>query len=327
MAELKHADLRNVDLRGASLRGISLRRADLRGANLDSADLHRARLQASLLGGASLVKANLYWANLTWTDLTSADLSDASLRFANLDGANTLGTTFAKADLGFALLARLRSPSRSLLDVDKLQGASIDWATIAEMLHMGHEHVVRFLTGSGMAPVVATYLVDSLRSLDEAGLFSVMQSVFISYGQPDAAFAERLRNALLANGVRTWFYPRDAVAGEVHYSHLHRQIHAHDRAIVCCSRASLTRNGALHELTTLLKREQREGGASIIIPVLLEGDVLDSSTPPPWWPAGFEVAFEELTGRVAIDLSDWERSESSWDEGIRRLLLGLRKPD
>ena len=334
-ADLSHADLRNADLGGAQLEWANLSMAALGGVNLAEAYLERANLvganlEVAEIWDAKLIEANLSRANLDGVDLRASDLSGANLTSANLTDADLTATVLTDANLGGAdltdaTLVDVTLPA-SACDADRLLGAYVDWRTVARSLLA--TDLQSTLVRTGMPDVAALYLIDSLRTLDAMDLLTMLQSVFLSYGGPDEAFAVRLRETLTANGVKTWFYPRNAVPGRRHHRHLQAKIHAYDRMILCCSAASLQREGVLHEVEEVLEREQDEGGSEVMIPVLLQPIFDTGKTPPSWWPAGKEHIYLALRRRVGADFVGAMNDESKWNEQIGRLLEALRKrPD
>jgi hypothetical protein len=56
-------------------------------------------------------------------------------------------------------------------------------------------------------------------------------SVFISYGGPDAAMAGRINAELRSKGVRTWFFPKDAIPGDKIHRTVSDGVNAHDRVL------------------------------------------------------------------------------------------------
>ncbi len=55
------------------------------------------------------------------------------------------------------------------------------------------------------------------------------------------------------------------------------------------------------EIKEVLEREQAEGGAAIMIPVMLSDLFSRGSSPPDWWPEGKEHIYMSISRRVAAD--------------------------
>lgn len=92
-----------------------------------------------------------------------------------------------------------------------------------------------------------------------------------------------------------------------------------DRILLICSKDSLDRKGVLAEIEHSLSREDREGGAELVIPVVLH-DYLFSG----WNPANPDVLFT-LKERVAADFRGWSTDPAKFDEGLRKLIAALKK--
>ncbi|MEO0600103.1 MAG: toll/interleukin-1 receptor domain-containing protein [Myxococcota bacterium] len=154
----------------------------------------------------------------------------------------------------------------------------------------------------------------------------MLQSVFLSYGSPDAAFADRLRTDLSENGVKTWYYPIDAMPGEAILSHIESALGHFDRMVVCCSRAGLVRPGVVHELDAALRRERAEG-STVLLPVLVDDVFETGSQVPGWWPTERADVYEALHSRVCADLRRCVPGSGPWNDELGRLLVALRRPE
>lgn len=341
-ADLRGADLGDADLTGARMAGVRLWEARMGGtrldqADLDSADLRRALLSKASLRGAGLPSATLDGAILDGADLRDAQLAKASLERASLDGADLRGANLRGANLRGTSMKATRLDGAHLTDADlanvrfpqaigsasDLKEAIVDWRTVGRML--GIDRVVDVLVRTGMPEVTATYLVDALRSIDVADLFTMLQSVFLSYGQPDENVAARLRNELTENGVKTWYFPEDAVPGSRLARHLEDEVNRYDRMILCCSVRALQRPGVLHEVEEVLEREQREGGSEVLIPVLLDDIWGSGDQPPEWWPARKRHVYRSLRKRVCVDFRDALDDPEKWSMNLQKLLLALKR--
>lgn len=274
-SNLTEIDLSGADLRGAAIIGSNLKEALLVGANLTGAVLNQSTLRHAELSGARLIDAGL----------DTTDLAHACLRGAVLDGSYLFETTIMRADLSESTYNRATLGMTAFVDVD-LAGlcraeeltheapSSIDQASILRSIR---EPLLRhFLCDAGMPQVFVEYNLSCAQSLDPEALFSMLQSVFISYGAPDEAFAARLNRALLAEGVRTYFFKEDAEPGQKLHRLMRTGVNTHDRVILICSEASLKRPGLLNELEETLQRESREGGQSYLVPVRVDDFVFTS---------------------------------------------------
>lgn len=317
--------LRGVKLRGVQLPGVNLRDSDLTGATLEGSDLERAQLS-----GASLRRADLRRARLA-----GADLSGALLRGADLRGADLTGVRLARADLTRANIegcglgdAILGNTYLIDLDLGPLIDAEpgplhhapsyVDYTTI--LASVRNPRLKVFLVRAGVPGVFVEYLVDCARSMSEVDMRSMLQSTFISYGQPDEAFARRLHDTLSRHGVPTFFYPEHAVPGEKLHRLMRVGVNSYDRVVLVCSRSSLNRRGVLFELEEVLAREARDGGASYLIPIRLDDYVLADWTPP-----NPDVA-QAVRDRVVADFSGAADDPEQFRSQVLRLLSALKKP-
>ena len=163
------------------------------------------------------------------------------------------------------------------------------------------------------------------------------QSVFLSYGGPDTAIAEALRNDLEASGIDTWWFPSNAQWGEKIHHEVSRNIKKYDRLLLLCSCRSLIRTGVLHEIEEVIERESEEGGSAILIPV-----ALDSVLHTDWWRyepdengEPIDGSFEDrelerrrslagkLIRRVVGDLKESKPGDQKWRSALERLKMAL----
>jgi pyruvate kinase len=142
-------------------------------------------------------------------------------------------------------------------------------------------------------------------------------SVFVSYGGPDEAFAERLSEALERAGINKYLFSKDAKPG-MKLHHLMRDgVNEYDRVVLVCSRSSLDRPGVLSELEEVLQREARQGGASILIPITLDDYVFQHWKPQPPGLA------QSIRDRVVADFQGVDKDEELFRQAIERLLGAL----
>ena len=105
------------------------------------------------------------------------------------------------------------------------------------------------------------------------------RSLFISYGGMDTQVETEINSYLESKGIRTWFFPDDALPGQKLHRVMHDEINKHDRVLLICSKSSLQRNGVLNEIERVLEREAKEGGASVLIPITLDDFVYGNWAP------------------------------------------------
>lgn len=146
-----------------------------------------------------------------------------------------------------------------------------------------------------------------------------LQSAFISYGGPDENFARKLNDALREGGVKTFFFPAHAIPGKKIGRETRDGVNQHDCVVLVCSKESLSRKGVLAEIEEVLDRERREGGAELVIPVLLDGHLLSG------WNSPHPDVAVTLRERVAADFRGWDTDPAKFEQGLRKLIKALKK--
>jgi hypothetical protein len=324
------------DLSGATLRAASFYGASLQGVDLSGADLVYIQLKAADVTGSSFEKARVGASDLIATNFTRANLRRADFTGASLSGANCVEADLTEAYLGDAKLCRLRLVGanltgvtlartnladmdvRPLCDVSVLKHSApsyVDARTV--MWSYTHPNLKRFLIDCGVPEIFAEYMIDCARALGEPMLRRLMQTTFISYGGPDEAFARRLYSALRDHGVVVFFFPETARVGERIDNEVFQQIQAHDRVLLVCSRDSLDRPGVLNEIQETLDREARDGGATYLLPIMLDDYVLTG------WRATEPVLAERLGRRIIADFRK-TRGKSAFAKAVDRVVDALK---
>ena len=295
------------DLQRADLIRANLSEANLSGADLSDANLSDANLEADLTA-ANLISANLTDANLTDANLTDANLTDAKVVSTPWFKAPTMdGCTIGRTVFGDVDLRPFFSAGRFLLP------CIVDWSSVARSIR--HPELLDFLVKAGVPEAVAIYLIDSCRTIDPKDMFSMLQSTFISYGGPDEEFAKQLRENLQRNGVKTWLYCEDSVPGTRIHRETRAGIREYDRVILICSENSLSRPGVLAEIKHTLGREEKAGGAELLIPVAVDRFVYD------WAPERAPEIAEAIQERGIADFTNPNR----FSDSLAKLLTALEK--
>lgn len=301
-ALLSHVQFKEADLTGAYLAHAALNATDLIASNFSQADLSRADLT-----GAALNSANCTNADMRNVSLGNARLSGANLESARFSGASLSATHFGDTDVS------------ALCDSGKLRHdgpSSVDPRTVIRSYH--HPGFKRFMQDCGVPGLFADYMIDCAHALGEPLLRTLMQSTFISYGGPDETFARKLYEALRAHGVIVFFFPEDATLGERIDSEVFRRLQEQDRVILICSRSSLDRPGVLNEIQETFDREARDGGATYLLPVMLDDYVLKG-----WRTTQPELA-ERVSRRVVGDFRKAKRNRAAFESALDRLLDALK---
>ncbi|HJX53450.1 MAG TPA: TIR domain-containing protein [Polyangia bacterium] len=175
------------------------------------------------------------------------------------------------------------------------------------------ELLTEHLTGQLMGVVAAA------TSSSAAAGSTDLQSTYISYGQPDKAFADKLAKALERSGVKTFLFPDDGVPGQPLHEMMRKGVNEHDRVILVCSKAALDRKGVLNEIEETLRREARSGGVPYLIPIRLDDYVLSGWNPP-------GTTAQAVRDRVVADFQGALTDPVKFDAALNRLLAALRRP-
>jgi hypothetical protein len=323
---------------------ISLQNARIGAYDLADVNLYRADLQETYFGEVLLERVCLDAATLTATEWYDVSLRDCSLRRASLDYAEIGWSTwshndFTEAGLELTLFREISMGSGDFtgarLDSTLLIGCDIRALCRASptLVHTGpsfvdHTTVMKsilapnlkdFLLRAGMSPIFVDYTVECALAVENPALSRMMQSTFISYGTPDAAFARKLYEALHENGVTAFFFPEHATPGKRLHRVMREGVNQHDRVVLVCSESSLTRPGVLNEIEETLAREAREGGETYLIPIRLDDYVFTG-----WAPARPDLA-QAIRDRVVADFTGTDIDESRFNAALLRLLSALER--
>jgi hypothetical protein len=283
------------DLTGSDLSGV-----DLVDANLFSADLDGANLE-----GARLTEAKLHFAGLR----------GANLRRADLAGVNLTGATPVRADFGEATFFHTIFGDVDLSDTIGLESCHhhgpsiIDYGTLVQSRNLP----LAFLRGCGLPD----NFIESLPSLLNQPI--QFYSCFISYSTKDQGFAERLYADLQNKGVRCWFAPHDARAGQYLDEQIDRAIQVHDRLLLILSEHSIHSEWVRREIVKARKRELAEN-RRVLFPVRL----VDFTTLCGWnLFDGDEDLAQEIRRYLIPDFSTWKEHDS-YQRGLKKLLGDLK---
>ena len=181
-----------------------------------------------------------------------------------------------------------------------------------------HPDLKRFMIDCDVPEVFATYMIDCARAIGEPLMRSLMQSTFISYGGPDEPFACRLYDTLRAHNVVAFFFPETGTVGERIDSEVFRRIQEHDRVLLVCSRKSLDRLGVVNEIQETLNREARDGGATYLLPIVLDDYVLTE------WRKTHPILAERVGRRIIADFRTARRSKRAFGIAISRVIDALK---
>lgn len=304
--------LEACDFSGAQIDGFAAEGTTFTATTFHRTIVHRLSLRNVDLRDCATTSVSCDTAFLDSVTFTASNLSQASFQAARFERAAWLECNLDRIDVRGAVF--IDCDVRPVCDapMQSVYGATFDWKTVCKSLQS--VRLMRMLLASGMPEIMATYALEAARTVDPLTLFRLMRSTFISYGGPDARFARALRDRLHENGVRTFFFEDDAMPGERLHRVMRRGVNEHDRVILVCSKASLNRPGVRNELEETLAREARDGGASYLIPVILDDYLFE-------WT---DVLRHALLDRVVADFRGAIEDDDKFDVGIVRLLSALR---
>jgi len=145
-----------------------------------------------------------------------------------------------------------------------------------------------------------------------------LASVYLSYGDTDLPFAERLFEALESAGVPVFFRHEHAVPGAKIHRSARKSIREYDHVILLCSERSLPAASVASELDEMLAREFEDGASERIIPVLLDDFLFNR-----WTPRQPDIR-QTILDRVPLDMKGADRDSVKFEKAFRRLLGALR---
>jgi hypothetical protein len=244
------------------------------------------------------------------------------MRFAWFNNLTLADANFSGAKLGNASLSSAYFDDFDVSGFCEARGlkhvgpSSMDWRTVVKS--HSNPNLKRFMADCGVPEIFATYMIDCARASSEPLLRSLMQSTFISYVGPDEAFARKLYDALRAHKVVVFFFPETARVGERLDNEVFRRIQEHDRVLLVCSRDSLNRSGVINEIQETLDREARDGGATYLLPIMLDDYVLSG-----WRRTHPELA-ERIGRRIIGDFRGTKRDKVAFDKAMTRVVDALK---
>lgn len=143
-------------------------------------------------------------------------------------------------------------------------------------------------------------------------------TLFISYGGPDENYASVINKFLTSHGVKTWFFPDDALPGQKLHRVMHDGVNNYDRVLLICSKDSLCRPGVLNELERVLEREAREGGKEILMPITLDDHVFEN-----WAPDRPDLA-DQVRSRVTTRFPESSELTTEFKDVAHKLITALK---
>jgi hypothetical protein len=176
----------------------------------------------------------------------------------------------------------------------------------------------RRLLGKSVPDDVANAIRATIRSR-EAEADPDYFSVFISYSHADSVFANRLYNALHAQGIRAWLDEKEMLPGDDIYEEVQKGIQRWDKVLLCASKSSLNSWWVDSEIDRIFQKERelfkaRQKKVLALIPLTLDDFMLSE------WSSG---KAQEVKNRIAADFRGWE-DEAKFKEGFEKLVHSLR---
>ncbi len=303
--ELNGIDLSSASLMGVDFSGAGLIGADLSGSKLFATTFVRTDLSASILSGSDLVAANFIRASLNTADLQRSDLSGANLTSVDLRAADVTGAIFFATTLAG-------------IDLSRVTG-------LAEAIHQGPSHIgidtlmssIRE-AGGNLTPDLRTFFLSAGVPIEVLDQFPRMVSsdkyvsCFISYGEPDRAFAERLRDDLVSRGIPSWLFAVDATPGRRTQGEIGEKRREANKMVVLCSSNALIRDGMLKEV-----EEQVDEDPDKIVPVSLDSL---------WKEPGFRVMRGNRDLKpYLVDKNYVDFANLPYDSALTTLVRGLER--
>jgi len=299
-ANMYGCHIKNATFTRCSFVGTSARNSTIDGVQFHEGHFFQADMSFGYIYGTRFIKCDLDSLNIQRARLDNLTLIDCSAVAAAMTGA-----VFVNVDLQPFIDGARGRP---------LHSAVVDWQSICRTLN--HPNLASFLLSCRMPEIFVSYSLECARALDPLLLRNLMRSTFICYGAPDVEFARLLRDRLHRNGVDTFFFETDAVPGTKLHHLMRNEVNNHDRVIVICSQASLTRAGVRNEIEETLAREARDGGAPYLVPVALDTFVFVWRDP----------LAQAIRDRVIGDFSGISADTPKFRSSFQLLLQALKKP-
>ncbi|MCH8962601.1 MAG: toll/interleukin-1 receptor domain-containing protein [Bacteroidetes bacterium] len=121
--------------------------------------------------------------------------------------------------------------------------------------------------------------------------------------------------------IDNFLLPNDGVPGQFLHEAMRQAVNSHDKVILICSKQSLDRTGVLNEIEETLRRESREGGRSILVPITLDDYVFNE-----WAPAKSDHQTAVLD-RIVGDFRNTPNNSEQFDKQFGRLLTALERTE
>lgn len=332
-AHLYRSDLREADLSKALMNGANLRGADLRGATLEGANLDQAILSDANLEGANLTRANLSRVNLTGANLTNATLTEANFNGADLKRSNLSGAIMSGTDLYEAVLNDTPTVgtdfSGCVIGYTVFQNCDMSSAQGLNQIRHDAPSTVgidTFFRSSGNLPTEFLQGIGSPNGLMEyqaslANNEGLGGEYYISCTAADVPFAEKMRDDLRAEGIRSWVFAENFRGNALvdrrstsEEEEIERWIRHYDKLIVICSQGSFENEIVRTDLSQAkdLQQSRDEWLVYLVDP--------DGSMDQPTSRAARNLTYEH----VVFDLREQNEASEKYKSDLVRLAEALK---
>ncbi|HYC75863.1 toll/interleukin-1 receptor domain-containing protein [Brevundimonas sp.] len=143
-----------------------------------------------------------------------------------------------------------------------------------------------------------------------------MKRVFVSYGAPDIAIAQKIVRGLKLYGFAPLLFENDARPGQRLHRFMRDSIETSDAVILLCSRASLGRSGVINEIEQCLRREAKLEGQTLLYPIALDDFVFTD------WNPSYPGFATEIRDRVIMSLPA-DSGRKAFKSGMDRLAQAI----
>jgi hypothetical protein len=249
--------------------------------------------------------ATLFEANLSGTDLRRTNLKGVKLFGANLQGAYIIEADLNGAMVEWSIFGGIDlSVVRGLDEVRHFRLSTIGIDTIS--LSKGSIPEV-FLRGAGVPDSFIRYMASLIAKPIE------YYTCLVCYSDEDRHFNDRFYVDLRTNGVRAWYFRKDARWGETVWGEIDRSIKSYDKVVVICSENSLQSGPVLREIERALQREDQEG-KNILFPIRIDNYIFDRWKHP---------RKADVVSKVVGDFRGWEQDTDKYKAAFEKLLEAL----
>jgi hypothetical protein len=137
-------------------------------------------------------------------------------------------------------------------------------------------------------------------------------SCFLSHCVADKTFCEKLNLDLIASGIKSWYFPEDAIYGKKMWGEIDGKIVTSNKVVVICSKNSLVSEPVLREIERALQREDFER-KDILLPIRIDDYVLNEWNHP---------RKADVVSKVIGDFQKW-KNPKEYTKSFNRLINAI----